>query len=178
MERGLLTRCSRGILVASRPRSCCCHPSLVVEAKAATAAATLASTTVRSQRRRHRAVITAAATAASGGGDSGGAPNPWHFGAQTNERLLHWDASAQAQLMVIWLCQEMRLERPALEARVAALANLLPDLAAKLHALRAPLVLELLQVGVRVCVGGWRRGCAAGPGGAGSTGRRWGTNEL
>lgn len=28
---------------------------------------------------------------------------PWNFGAQTNERLLHWDDSAQAQLMRIWL---------------------------------------------------------------------------
>ena len=40
----------------------------------------------------------------------------------------------------------MGIEQAELGERLAALGNLLPDLVAKLHALRAPLVLELLQV--------------------------------
>lgn len=70
---------------------------------------------------------------------------PWHFGAQTNERLLHWDENAQAQLLRIWLCNQLGIQQDQLDEKLAALANLLPDMVVKLHALRAPLVLELLQ---------------------------------
>lgn len=34
---------------------------------------------------------------------------PWDFGFQCNERLLAWDGSAQAQLIRIWLAQELHL---------------------------------------------------------------------
>jgi len=47
--------------------------------------------------------------------------------------------------MRIWLCDQLLIERPQLDAQLLALSNLLPDLVAKLHALRAPLVLELLR---------------------------------
>ncbi|KIZ02270.1 hypothetical protein MNEG_5684, partial [Monoraphidium neglectum] len=70
---------------------------------------------------------------------------PWTFGAQTNERLLHWDDSAAAQLSRIWLCGQLGVDQRELGERLAALGNLLPDMVAKLHALRAPLVLQLLQ---------------------------------
>lgn len=56
---------------------------------------------------RHGALTpirTAAASSSSAPSTSDYDQNvPWHFGAQTNERLLHWDESAQAQLMRIWL---------------------------------------------------------------------------
>jgi hypothetical protein len=152
----------------------------------------------RSGSRQQSAAAAAAAAAEPGASSSdrssdgsAAAPQrdlPWAFGAQTNERLLAWDDSAQSQLLKIWLwcvldCTmapargassirlthahtgtlhsqptplpparqndhksgELGIEQDALAERIAALGNLLPDLATKLHALRAPLALRLLQ---------------------------------
>jgi hypothetical protein len=134
--------------------------------------------------RRRGAAAAAAAAGADGAGTAGAAPppapppgrdpkTPWHFGAQTNERLLQWDAGAQAQLTRIWLCGQLGVERDQLDARLAELANLLPDMVAKLHALKAPLVLELLQAR-RPSGDGAKGWSEPGPGGARppSAGRR------
>jgi hypothetical protein len=66
----------------------------------------------RVDRKRSDAPLLAATTAASTSGRGEAEPQasrerldsmPWTFGAQTNERLLHWDDSAAAQLSRIWL---------------------------------------------------------------------------
>jgi hypothetical protein len=52
-------------------------------------------------RRRAPLLVSRSASGTSGGPHD--PKTPWHFGAQTNERLLQWDNSAQAQLSRIWL---------------------------------------------------------------------------
>ncbi|PRW60757.1 ATP-dependent zinc metalloprotease FTSH mitochondrial [Chlorella sorokiniana] len=62
-----------------------------------------------------------------------------------NERYLRWDASAQRQLIMIWVAQQLDVTMAELEERVAELALLLPDLYSKLDKLQAKLVLALVR---------------------------------
>ena len=62
--------------------------------------------------------------------------SPWGLGYQMNERYLKWDSSAQRQLILIWVAQQLDISLPELEERVAELALLLPDLDSKLDRLQ------------------------------------------
>lgn len=53
-----------------------------------------------------------------------------------NERYLKWDASAQRQLILIWVAQQLAITLPQLEERVAELCLLLPGLDAKMERLQ------------------------------------------
>ena len=66
------------------------------------------------------------------------------MGFQCNERYLRWDQSAQRQLVLIWVAQQLSLTLPQLEERLAELSLLLPALVAKLDRLEAKLVLHLV----------------------------------
>lgn len=94
-------------------------------------------------RTRRRNVDAAAPNAADA--DAAANAAPWHIGAQTNERLLAWDEGAQAQLLKIHLCGQLGVTQDELRAQLEALMSLLPDLANRLHTLRAPLALSLLR---------------------------------
>ncbi|KAF6253901.1 hypothetical protein COO60DRAFT_1703616 [Scenedesmus sp. NREL 46B-D3] len=72
-------------------------------------------------------------------------PNPWSFGFQCNERYLDWDSSAQIALVKIWLAGKMDITVPEVEARLAELANLLPDLVSKMERARADILYELIK---------------------------------
>ncbi|KAL4421626.1 hypothetical protein ABPG75_010917 [Micractinium tetrahymenae] len=77
--------------------------------------------------------------------EAAGGSAPWKMGYQCNERYLKWDSSAQRQLILIWVAQQLDLTMEQLEGRVAELALLLPDLDAKLDRLQAKLVLALVK---------------------------------
>ncbi|KAL4450220.1 hypothetical protein ABPG77_010889 [Micractinium sp. CCAP 211/92] len=70
---------------------------------------------------------------------------PWKMGYQCNERYLKWDSSAQRQLVLIWVAQQLDLTLEQLEGRLAELALLLPGLDAKLGRMQAKLVLALVK---------------------------------
>lgn len=70
---------------------------------------------------------------------------PWQFGYQCNERYLKWDVSAQRQLIIIWVAQQLDVTLPEVHDRLAELALLLPDLDAKLDRMQAKLVLALVR---------------------------------
>lgn len=71
--------------------------------------------------------------------------NPWSFGFQCNERYLDWDTSAQIALIKIWLAEKMEITVPEVEAKLAELANLLPDIVGKLDRAKADVLYELLK---------------------------------
>jgi hypothetical protein len=62
--------------------------------------------TVRAAERSTSTVCSAAAST-SGPSSADRIQTPWQFGFQCNERYLHWEDSAQAQLVRIWLAREM-----------------------------------------------------------------------
>ena len=66
------------------------------------------------------------------------------MGFQCNERYLQWDQSAQRQLILIWVAQQLSITLPQLDERLAELSLLLPTLVAKLDRLEAGLVLHLV----------------------------------
>ncbi|KAI3424763.1 hypothetical protein D9Q98_008152 [Chlorella vulgaris] len=71
--------------------------------------------------------------------------SPWTMGYQLNERYLAWDSSAQRQLILIWVAQQLDVTLPDVECRVAQLTLLLPGLDARLDRMQAKLVLALVS---------------------------------
>eukprot|EP00878_Enallax_costatus_P004861 GHUV01005115.1.p1 GENE.GHUV01005115.1~~GHUV01005115.1.p1 ORF type:complete len:246 (+),score=62.15 GHUV01005115.1:280-1017(+) len=70
---------------------------------------------------------------------------PWNFSFQCNERYLDWDKSAQIALIKIWLAEKMEITVPEVEAKLAELGNLLPDIVGKLDRAKADVLYELLR---------------------------------
>uniref|UniRef100_A0A7R9V7T0 Uncharacterized protein n=1 Tax=Chlamydomonas euryale TaxID=1486919 RepID=A0A7R9V7T0_9CHLO len=94
---------------------------------------------------------TCACAAARGGGPSsdrlpsGEDEVPWKFGFQMNERYLTWDDSAAIQLIKLVVAEKLNLEMVAVEARLADLALLLPDMVGKLERMRADILAQMLK---------------------------------
>jgi hypothetical protein len=97
----------------------------------------------RARLRRRRRSSSAGRCAAAAGGDRS-FEAPWSFLAQTNERLLQWDDVSARALVRLQLRYKLDLGEEEVEARLEALAALLPDLAVRLEVTRADILAELL----------------------------------
>lgn len=70
---------------------------------------------------------------------------PWGFAFQMNERFLDWDASASKRLVRMTLAKKLNLTDDEVEARLAELGRLVPDMVNRMECTRADILLSMLQ---------------------------------
>ncbi|KAI8473756.1 MAG: hypothetical protein J3K34DRAFT_164915 [Monoraphidium minutum] len=97
-----------------------------------------------------RARCAVPADASGGASAAERVPAPWNLTFDLRERETEWTEANQARLVALTAAQELGLPFPAMEARLDALAGLLPDVGARIAGLRpalvAPLVRDLEQL--------------------------------